>query len=292
MHSTLAAAVIGGTLDGLAAAAADASHRHTGFLLGQAEALGCRLGPRAYLPADLVTRQVLQEVAAQQRLAAAGPAAAPAAAATPADYGGGDFDNGGGGGGDGGGVDGPLDCLEACCLNDDLHLFRCAPAGGLLLPACLPAHCLPSHGPMLCALLALGMHLGLCPFFVYIDTSLCVPPPRPDYCSAARLAPPAACCRGRACRCRCSTKAASSATHCGSTSCQPRWYSWLSTGALRCAALVTLTSHIQTVMQPCLSLTYDCCRSAGAPPVAGMPACGTPTCPFWLPDQVWGDLFF
>ena len=77
MHSTLAAAVIGGTLDGLAAAAADASHRHTGFLLGQAEALGCRLGPRAYLPADLVTRQVLQEVAAQQRLAAAGPAAAP-----------------------------------------------------------------------------------------------------------------------------------------------------------------------------------------------------------------------
>lgn len=58
----------------------------------QVEAVARAL-PRAPVPADLLARQALHDAAAE--------AAAAAAPAAP-------------------------DCLEACCLRDDLHLFMCA----------------------------------------------------------------------------------------------------------------------------------------------------------------------
>ena len=83
------------------------------MLLPQADAFG-RLLPREFVPAELLNREALHEAAAEQALQAAGPAAAVVAPATAA----------GGPASAAAAAEGPLDCLEACCLHDDLHLFR------------------------------------------------------------------------------------------------------------------------------------------------------------------------
>lgn len=80
----------------------------------QADALGRAL-PKEFVPAALVAGEALQEAAERQRLAAAGPsAAAPASAAGPGSAPAAAGEAGAG----------APDCLAACCLHDDLHLFR------------------------------------------------------------------------------------------------------------------------------------------------------------------------
>jgi hypothetical protein len=81
----------------------------------QADAFG-RLLPREFVPAELLNREALHEAAREQALQAAGPAAAALAPATAA--------GGAAAAAAAAAAEGPLDCLEACCLHDDLHLFR------------------------------------------------------------------------------------------------------------------------------------------------------------------------
>lgn len=80
--------------------------------LAQADAFARAL-PREFVPAELLAQQGLRDAVAEAALAASGPAAASTVAAAseadPARALGGD---------------GIVDCLEACCLHDDLHLFR------------------------------------------------------------------------------------------------------------------------------------------------------------------------
>lgn len=106
MRAELAAVVIGGTLEAIGSVPPPPPAFH----VSQLDALP-RVLPRDFVPADLVAREALQQAAAEQCQATAGPAAAPAATAAA------------------GAVpllgeEGALDCLEACCLQDDLHLFR------------------------------------------------------------------------------------------------------------------------------------------------------------------------
>lgn len=78
-----------------------------------------RLLPRDFVPAELLAQEAAQQAATEQQQAAAGPTVTPAAAA----------------GGAAAGEEGPLDCLEACCLHDDLHLFRCWGTASRQLPS-------------------------------------------------------------------------------------------------------------------------------------------------------------
>ncbi|PRW61174.1 DEK-like isoform X2 isoform B [Chlorella sorokiniana] len=101
MHTSVAAVVLGGSQE----AAEAAPHRPPASPLAQVEALGQAL-PLVPAPANLLARQALHD-AALDAVAAVGPI--------------------------------PPDCLEACCLRDDLHLFIPAgPARSLLTWARLP----------------------------------------------------------------------------------------------------------------------------------------------------------
>jgi hypothetical protein len=108
LRAELAAVVIGGTLEAIGSSPPPPASFH----FSQLDALP-RVLPREFVPAELVAQEALQQAAAEQCQAAAGPAAAPAAAAAA-------------GAAALLGEEGPLDCLEACCLQDDLHLFRCS----------------------------------------------------------------------------------------------------------------------------------------------------------------------
>lgn len=119
----------------------------------QADALGRAL-PREYVPPGLVAAEALREAAEARRGAAAGPSAAAPVSADCA-----------GGAPAAAGEAGALDCLAACCLHDDLHLFRCVPAKGCHLPllaGCATGVAVGPHVALRCAAAQEGAPLLAC----------------------------------------------------------------------------------------------------------------------------------